>query len=364
MLNDGNAVSDLFRNGTQPGLTYDDFIVMPGYVDFAREETSFKTRLTRNIEIDLPFVSSPMDTVTDWEMAQKLSELGAVGVVHSNQSAEEQACSVYNACELAEETVLIGAAVSTREDDRDRISSVVESGAKFVVIDTAHGWSKFQLKTIDWIKTNFPQIDVIAGNVVTSYQTKALIQAGADGIRVGMGPGSICTTQEMMAVGRAQATAVHRCAWAARMQGRDSNGNYIPVIADGGIKNSGHITKALLLGANTVMMGSMFAGCNEAPGWVNHRKTYRGMASIEVLTSGGNGRYGTKAIPQGVSATVEPRGPVSSLVEFLRLSLQYSFQDMGVRSIDELHEKLWADELRIERRSLSAQREGTAHILK
>jgi len=354
MLSDGNTVSEIFRNGTLPGLTYDDFIALPGFVDFPREDVSFKTKLTKNIELELPFVSSPMDTVTEGKMATCLDFCGGIGVIHSNMTATKQAFMIR---ECVYKGSLVGAAVSTRGDDRDRIAKVVDAGARFLVIDTAHGWSKFQIDLINWLKNGFPDVDVIAGNVVTSYQTKALIEAGADGIRVGMGPGSICTTQEVMAVGRAQATAVHRCAWEAQHYG-------VPIIADGGIGNSGHITKALLLGASTVMMGSMLAGCNEAPGWENHRKVYRGMASKEVLTGGGNGRYGTQVVPQGVSTTVEPRGPVKDFVEFLKCSLQYSFQDIGVRSIEDLHQKLWNDELRIERRTSSAQHEGSAHILR
>jgi len=353
-MQDGNSISELFKNGA-PGFTYDDFIVLPGFVDFPREEVHFKTKLTKNIEIELPFISSPMDTVTDASMGIGMGEVGGVGIIHSNLTAEEQAIEV--SIVAKSRGLLVGAAVSTREDDRDRIGLVVDAGARVVLIDAAHGWSLFQLNTIKYIKDNFPGVDVIAGNVVTSYQTRGLIAAGADAIRVGMGPGSICTTQEMMAVGRAQATAVHHCARVAREAG-------VPVIADGGIKNSGHIAKALLLGASTVMMGSMVAGCNEAPGWENHRKVYRGMASKEVLTSGGNGRYGTQVVAQGVSTTVEPTGNVGDLMLYLKCALQYSFQDMGVRSIEDLHNKRMDNVLRVERRTPSAQREGTAHILK
>lgn len=338
-------------------LSYDDLILMPGYVDFSREEVELSTKLTKNIVLSLPFVSSPMDTVTGWEMASKVASAGGAAVIHSAMSPEDQVEEYKKAGKRTKNLLAniekIGAAVSTRLDDRRRIDLLGNMGIGFIVIDTAHGWSKFQIETIEYIKKNFPHVDVIAGNVVTVDQCFDLIDAGADALRVGMGPGSICTTQEVMAVGRGQATAVYQCAQYAKTYG-------VPIIADGGIKNAGHITKALALGASTVMMGRMFAGCDEAPGWTNGRKTYRGMASKEVLENGGNGRYGTQVVPQGVSTTVDPIGSVLGLLDFLKLSLEYSFQDLGVKSLIELHN----NKVLFERRSASSQFEGSAHILK
>lgn len=336
--------------------SYDDIIILPGYVDFSREAVNLKTQLTRNIYLDLPFVSSPMDTVTERDMAMCMASRGAAAVIHNNMPAKDQARMIKESSDGIWRR-LVGAAVSTRVDDRDRIGAVVDAGAGFVVIDAAHGWSKFQIETIKFIKATYPEVDVVAGNVVTKEQCVSLIDAGADALRVGMGPGSICTTQEVMAVGRGQATAVYECARYAANCG-------VPIIADGGIRNSGHITKALALGASTVMMGRMFAGCNEAPGWKDHRKVYRGMASLEVLESGGNGRYGTQAIPQGVSAFVEPAGSVFDKLDFLKASLEYSFQDMGVTNISLLHTRMFNGKVRFEVRSPSAQFEGSAHILK
>jgi IMP dehydrogenase len=329
-------------------------------VDFAREDVTLKTKLTRNISLRVPFVSSPMDTVTEWEMALAMSSSGGIGIIHNAMSQDDQAWEIESLKDpkglMSDgEGIIIGASVSTREDDRERIGKVIDAGVDVVVIDTAHGWSSFQISTIRYIKDNF-KVDVIAGNVVTMEQCQDLIEAGADALRVGMGPGSICTTQEVMAVGRGQASAVYACGYA--------NNLGVPIIADGGIRNTGHIAKALALGASTVMMGGMLAGCNEAPGWENHRKVYRGMASKEVLEEGGNGRYGTQAIPQGVATTVEPKGPVGETLSFLYNSLQYAFQDMGVRNIVELHVGMAQGNLRFERRTASAQFEGSAHILK
>ncbi|MHA2231311.1 MAG: guanosine monophosphate reductase, partial [Candidatus Hodarchaeales archaeon] len=305
MTDDGAAANELFGKRFNLGLTYDDFIVLPGFVDFPREQVKINTKLTKNIELKNPLVSSPMDTVTECEMAIEMAMHGGIGIIHSNMDVEDQAGQIrfvkdggLGWAEPGE--LLAGAAVSTRTDDRPRIRALVESGVDVLVIDSAHGGSKFQIDTIKYIKDNF-KVDIIAGNVVTTRQCRRLINAGADALRVGMGPGSICTTQEVMAVGRAQGTAVYRCAAYA-------NEYDVPIIADGGIKNVGHISKALSLGASTVMMGRMFAGCDEAPGWEGHKKPYRGMASKEVLEVGGNGRYGTAVIPQGVATYVEPSG--------------------------------------------------------
>lgn len=357
---DGVDAKSLFGKRFNMGLTYDDFIILPGFVDFPREDVQINTKLTRSIDLGLPLISSPMDTVTESEMALELALNGGIGIIHSNMPPGDQACHVRNVKnggigEAEPGELLVGAAVSTREDDRTRIRFVVEAGADVLVIDTAHGGSKFQLDTIKFIKDNF-SVDIIAGNVVTTRQCRSLIEAGADALRVGMGPGSICTTQEIMAVGRAQATAVFRCAELAREFD-------IPVIADGGIRNVGHIAKALALGASSVMIGRMFAGCDEAPGWEGHKKRYRGMASKEVLEGGGNGRYGTAVVPQGVATYVEPAGPVFPIIHFTKNALQYSFQDMGVRSVEALHDLNVTGALRFERRSPAALVEGRAHIL-
>jgi IMP dehydrogenase len=234
-----------------------------------------------------------------------------------------------------------------------------------IVIDSAQGDSVFEIEAIEYIKKNFPGVDVLAGNVVTARQCQSLLSAGADGIRVGMGPGSICTTQETMACGRPQATAVYHCARYCRE--RD-----IPIVADGGIGNTGALAKALCCGASTAMMGALFAGTQEAPGEYFYKdgvrvKKYRGMASIEAMERGGAKRYlyndrGIK-VAQGVSGYVVDKGSMLDLVPYIVQSLRQSLQDFGQQSIADLHRALATGDLRFEKRSFSAQREGGVHGL-
>jgi IMP dehydrogenase len=218
---------------------------------------------------------------------------------------------------------------------------------------------------IQYIKSQYKDLDVIAGNVVTKAQAKNLIDAGADGLRIGMGPGSICITQDTMAVGRAQATAVYNTALYASAFG-------IPVIADGGISNIGDLANALAIGASTCMMGFMFAGTKEAPGEYFYEngirlKKYRGMASMEAMKSGGGKRYFSEdqkiKVAQGVSGTVVDRGSVLNFIPYLVQGLRQSFQDMGYKTVVDLHKALRAGELRFERRSEQAQLQGSVHGL-
>ncbi|MCA8959820.1 MAG: IMP dehydrogenase [Planctomycetes bacterium] len=485
---DGVTASELFQ--ARQSLTYDDIIILPGHIDFGVHEVALQTRLTREIELNCPLTSSPMDTVTEAEMAIHLALLGGLGFVHYNNSVEEQAeivrkvkrfengfitdpmvlgpnhcvrdihhirethgfsgipitetgdlrgkvigivtnrdidfetnldrplrelmttdlvtaekgVTLIEANQIIRESkkgklpildedgklwalvsrhdllknrdypdavksnakqLRVGAALSTRDEDRVRLEALVAAGVDVVVIDAAQGDSTFQYEMIRHIKSTYPDLQVIGGNVVTQSQCANLIAAGADGIRVGMGPGSICITQETMAVGRGQAAAVYHCALHCNEQG-------VPILADGGISDIGDIVKALALGASTVMMGRMFAGTTEAPGDYYYQngvrlKRYRGMASIEAMQAGGGKRYFVEQnhvrVAQGVSGYVVDKGSVKSLVPYLSQGLRHSFQDMGVRSIDALHAATRRDELVFELRSHSAQREGGIHGL-
>jgi IMP dehydrogenase len=258
---------------------------------------------------------------------------------------------------------MVGAAISTKGESMDRLEALAKAGVDCIVIDSAQGNSKYQVDMITFIKNNYPNIDVIGGNIVTEEQCETLIKAGVDSLRIGMGPGSICTTQTTMAVGRAQATAVYKTAKYAMKHG-------IPVIADGGISSIGHIAKALSLGSSCVMMGSMVAGTQEAPGEYFYEngvrlKKYRGMASQEALEAGGSKRYFAEdvkiKVAQGVSGAVVDKGSLFDFIPYLLQGLQHSFQDMGCKTIPELHKRLYDGVLRFELRSPSAQIEGGVH---
>jgi len=485
---DGLSAQELFGSGK--GLTYDDFIVLPGYINFQASEVDLETSVTRNVKIKRPLVSSPMDTVTEWKMAATLALLGGIGIIHYNNTIDAQAehvrkvkrfengfimdpvvlsprntvhdvdtiklehgfsgipvtedgtlgsrlvgivtnrdidfekdrtrplsevmttelvtanegVTLHEANQILKQSkkgklpvvddqfrlvallsrrdllknkefpfssksagkqLLVGAAVSTRPEDRERVEALVETGVDIILIDSAQGYSAYQIEMLRFVKEHFPEVDVIAGNVVTMDQARSLINAGADALRVGMGPGSICITQSMMAVGRPQASAVYHCAKFAKQYG-------VPVIADGGIQGIGHIAKALSVGAGAVMAGYLLAGTAESPGEYFYEngmrvKRYRGMASVEAMSAGGGKRYLNEdnkvVVPQGVSGTVLDRGSLVDYVPYLMKGLQQSFQDMGFQNVPALREALYSGRMRFEHRTAAAQAEGTVHSL-
>jgi IMP dehydrogenase len=260
--------------------------------------------------------------------------------------------------------LLVGASITTHIGFKERVDALVEAGVDVIVIDSSQGYSSYQLETLEYIKKTHPRIDVICGNIVTAEQAKVLIEAGADGFRVGMGSGSICTTQEVCGVGRPQASTIYHVA----MEAMKHN---IPVIADGGIKYPSHIIKALAVGASTVMMGSLLAGTNESPGEkIYHNgqayKTYRGMGSNEAMKAGQASceRYHASenkvSVAQGVSAKVPSKGNLQDHLAYLAQATRHGLHDLGylAMSIENLHHNLVNYNLRFELRSYSAVQEG------
>merc|ERR1719222_293754 len=261
--------------------------------------------------------------------------------------------------------LMVAAAVGTRPEDRDRVKALVAAGVDAIIVDSSQGDSMFQRDMVKWMKTEFPSLQVVAGNVVTKLQAKHLLDCGADALRVGMGIGSICTTQEVCACGRAQASSVYNVAKLAASYG-------VPILADGGISSPGHIVKALALGAGAAMCGSLLAGTEETPGEYFYDngvrlKRYRGTGSIDAMKKGSDDRYfgsgSSVKVAQGVSGSVQDKGSIHRYMPYLVQGLKHGMQDIGAPSVEDLRTQLYSGSLRFELRSAAAQREGDVHGL-
>lgn len=453
----------------EDALTFDDVLLLPAYSEITARDVSLKTRLSKNIELNIPLLSAAMDTVTEARLAIALAQEGGIGIVHKSMSIEEQARNVravkkhesgivkdpitiqanasvrelfevkaehnisgvpvldgkdlvgivtnrdvrymndldapvksimtpkeklvtvgespdpehvkkllhdhriekvlmvddnFNllgmitvkdihkahtyplACKDSQGQLRVGASVGTSADTDDRVAALVAAGVDVLVVDTAHGHSKNVLNRVRWIKDNYPQVDVIGGNVATPEGALALVEAGADAVKVGIGPGSICTTRIVTGIGVPQITAI--AAVAEALAKHD-----VPMIADGGIRFSGDFAKAVAAGANCVMMGSMLAGTDESPGEIElfqgrSFKSYRGMGSIGAMsqTQGSSDRYfqdaadgAEKLVPEGIEGRVPYKGPVSGIIHQLMGGLRAAMGYTGSIDIDTMRTK-------------------------
>lgn len=449
-------------------LTFDDVLLVPAYSAVLPKDTVLKTRLTRNISLNIPLLSAAMDTVTESSLAIAMARQGGIGIIHKNMTALEQANEVakvkrfeagmvtdpitippsmkvrdvimlsrqhgFSGFPVVEgkkivgiitnrdlrfeeeldapvtkimtpreklvyvkegttleeakrvmnrnrlERVLVvndafelrglmtvkdilkkndyplaskdgygkllaGAAVGVGPDNDERIDLLARAGVDVLVVDTAHGHSQGVLDRVKWVKQHYPNIEVIGGNIATADAAKALLDHGADAVKVGIGPGSICTTRIVAGVGVPQITAISDVADALK-------GTGVPCIADGGIRFSGDISKAIAAGASTVMMGSMFAGTDEAPGEIilyqgRSYKAYRGMGSVGAMQQGSADRYfqdeaehqPDKLVPEGIEARVPYKGSVNAIIFQLIGGVRSSMGYCGCESIDQMHEK-------------------------
>lgn len=452
----------------QEALTFDDVLLIPGYSEVLPKDVSLKTKITKDIELNIPLTSSAMDTVTEHRMAIALAQEGGIGIVHKNLTIEEQAREVRrvkkfesgivrdlvtinpeasvqdlmdltaansissvpvvqgsdlvgivtsrdvrfvkdfdkkvsdimtpkdrlitalegassgsirkllhenriekvlivneqfelrgmvtvtdfnkattfpNACKDDQGRLRVGAAVGTGADTGDRVKALSDAGVDIIVVDTAHGHSKGVIDRVRWVKENFPHIQVIGGNIATAEAAIALADAGADGVKVGIGPGSICTTRIVSGVGVPQISAVANVAEVMDPRG-------IPVIADGGVRFSGDISKAIAAGASVIMVGGLLAGTDEAPGEVvlfqgRAYKAYRGMGSLGAMSQaqGSSDRYFQdsssveKLVPEGIEGRVPSKGPMVAVVHQLMGGVRSSMGYTGSADIETMRTK-------------------------
>lgn len=352
-------------------LTFDDVLLQPRYAGFSRADISLKTSITKNIALDIPLVSSPMDTVTKSRLAIALAKLGGLGFIHRNLTIDEQALEV---ARVKQQGLQVGAAVGSSPGYEARVAKLVASGVDVLLVDSAHGHSKQVISATKYIKKHF-NVDVISGNVATREGAKAIIEAGADGLRVGMGPGAICSTRIISGMGVPQLASIVETSAVARSHN-------IPIVADGGINYSGDITKALAAGASCVMLGRLLAATRESAGKtteldkdhvpsrfqsiINGAKTYRfkqyrGMGSVAAMKQGikvssedeyhGKSYRDAVMVAEGVEGMVPESGSVADFVAQTTGGIQSGLYYCGANNI----KKLWqtAKFLRITQASLS-----------
>jgi len=329
-------------NKLETGLSFDDVLLLPDFADFKRDEVDLSTKLTDGINLSLPVISSPMDTVTEETMAIAMAQNQGLGIIHRNLSSRVEA-EMVRRVRAAGQNFLVGAALGIGKDFRERLKKLIEVKVDILVIDSSHGGTKHVVRAVKEIKKT-TKIPVMAGNVATYDGAKVLVEAGADVLRVGMGPGSICTTRIVTGMGVPQLTAVSEAVRAVK-------GTNVTVVADGGARQIGDIAKALAVGADAVMVGSLLAGFDQSPGEIiaingKKFKQYRGMGSIEAMKRGGAERYGQKRdtdekklLAEGVNALVRYKGDVNDFLYQIRKGLASSFYYVGGRNLSEFKKR-------------------------
>jgi len=331
--------------------SFDDVLIEPSYSNIIPKEADITTRLTKKITLNIPLISAAMDTVTEHKMAIKMALFGGIGAIHKNLSINLQCKEVskvkkhkvdilkdQKACVDDDNNLRVIAAVGTGEDAIKRVEALIKVNVDAIAIDTSHGHSQNVIDTIKEIKKLYPKVEIIAGNIATKDAALALLYAGADTLKVGIGPGSICTTRIVSGIGVPQLSAILEVAQICKT--KDSF-----LIADGGIKFSGDLVKAIAAGADCVMLGSLLAGTDVAPGKIitidnKKYKKYRGMGSVEAMKSGSADRYfqkgETNLVPQGVEGYIEYKGAVNDVVTQLLGGLTSAMGYTGNKTIEQM----------------------------
>jgi IMP dehydrogenase len=322
-------------------LTFDDVTLVPQYSSVLPSETVTISKLAHNLDLKIPLISSAMDTVTESKMAIAISKLGGMGVIHRNLSIEQQTREVKK---VKKNNYLVGAAIGVSPKDLERAKELSKVNTDLIVIDTAHGHTQKVLEMIRKIKKKLKTCTLCVGNIATGKAAKFLADSGVDIVKVGIGPGSICTTRLVAGVGVPQLSAV--------IQVKKALKNYkTKIISDGGIKFSGDITKAIAAGADAVMLGSLFSGTIESPGKIfKHKgklfKNFRGMGSVGAMSVGSADRYYqkkfkniSKYVPEGVEGMVRFKGSVNKIIYNLVGGLESSMGYLGAKTIQDLQKK-------------------------
>ena len=322
-------------------FTFDDVTLVPKYSSILPSETVTSTTISHNLNLQIPLMSSAMDTVTESKMAIALSKSGGIGVIHRNLSIQKQ---VHEVKKVKKNNFLVGAAIGVNPKDIERVYKLLEAKVNLIVIDTAHGHTQKVLSMIKKIKKKFKKSTLCAGNIATGKAAKFLADAGVDIVKVGIGPGSICTTRLVTGIGVPQLSAI--------LEVKKALKNYkTSIISDGGIKFSGDIAKAIAAGADAVMIGSLFSGTIESPGKTfkykgKLYKNFRGMGSVGAMSVGSADRYyqekfknTSKYVPEGVEGIVKFKGSVNKIIYNLIGGLKSSMGYLGAKTIKDLQKK-------------------------